>query len=360
MPRSPSRTTMFGALTRTFTRSTDAGCRHSAAIDAQLAVDHIAKRNTVHILVLGQAGGGKSALLRLLVPDGDVPDVTGESLPRDRGVDEDGGSAVSPVTLTPSDDYVPGQQDMEGKVKGKSGVLNRRTADSINEVLLEGPSTLRLLFVEVPSTLTRKVMHRLEDRASAVVYPLDLSSYADKVPAAPWAPLSPHPEPALPNQLQASLDVLESLVRNPRFRPNVVIVMLTKADRLAVKLQVTPFRDFFPAFEGEETVRGVGEFVLTQLSQLGSWSPGRKLCVCPAVLNLVEEDTARRAATRAGVLAFVTNMTLRANLMVVSCLGSGMPEEELEIADVVFDKVAKAAWEGVVLEGWVLKNRRLD
>ncbi|KAH7116661.1 hypothetical protein B0J13DRAFT_630294 [Dactylonectria estremocensis] len=241
---------MFGALTRTFTHNTDAGRRHSAAIDAQLAVDRQAARNIAHILVLGPAGGGKSALLRLLAPGGDVPDVTGESVPGDgRGVEEDGRSTVSSVTLTPSEGYVAGQQNAEEKQKGKDEVLNRRAADSFNEVLLEGSSALRLLLAEVPSTLSRKVMHQFEGSAPAIVYPLDLSSYADTAPAPPSASLSLHLAPAPPNQLQASLDLLESLLRNPLFLRMVVIVLLTKADRLAVKLQVTPFGHFFPAFQ---------------------------------------------------------------------------------------------------------------
>lgn len=345
---------MFGALTRTFTHTTDASRRrHSAAIDAQLAVDQQAKRNTARILVLGLAGGGKSALLRLLAPGEDVPSVSGESVHGDGGgVEEDCRSTISSVTLTPSEDCVTGQQDVEEKEKGKDSVLDRRAAEPINEVLLEGRSTLRLLFVEVPSTLDRKVMHQFEGSVSAIVYLLDISSYADTVPAVPSASPSPDLAPTPSNQLQASLDLLESLLQNPLFRPKVVIVLFTKADRLAEKLQVTPFGDFYPAFEGTETVRGVTEYVLTRVRQLDACSLGAKLCVCPAVLNLVEEDGTRRAATRAGVLAFVTEMTIAANIMVVSCFGSSLPKEEFAIADVVLDEVAKCAWEGVVLEGW--------
>lgn len=340
---------MFSALTRTFTHSTDAGRRHSAAIDAQLAIDHQAARNTVHVLVLGLAGGGKSALLRLLAPGGDAPDITQESVARDGGgVEEDGRSTVSSVTLTPSGDHVAGQQEAGEKAEGKDDVLNRRAAGSINEVMVEDPRGLRLLFAEVPSTLSRKVMHQFEHGASAVVrivYPLDLSSYADTDTA-----------PASPNQLQASLDFLESLLHNPLFYRMEVVVLFTKADRLAVKLPVTPFRHFFPMFEGDETVRGVAEYVLTLVKQLDIYNPGRKLCVCPAVLNLDEEDGASRAVMRAGVLLFVTEIILAANLVMVSCFGSP-PPEEVAIGDVVLDEVAKGAWDGVVLEGWELKNR---
>lgn len=349
---------MFSALTRTFTRSTDAGRRHSVAIDAQLAIDYQAARNTVHVLVLGLAGGGKSALLRLLAPGGDVPDITQEYVARDGGgVEEDDRSTVSSVTLTPSGDHVAGQQEAGEKAKGKDDVLNRRAAGSINEVMLEDPRGLHLLFAEVPSTLSRKVMHQFEHGASAVVrivYPLDLSSYADTAPAPALTPLSLHLAP--PNQLQASLDFLESLLNNPLFYRMEVIVLLTKADQLAVKLPVTPFGHFFPVFEGDETVRGVAEYVLTLVKQLDVYNPGRKLCVCPAVLNLAEEDGASRAAMRAGVLAFVTEIILAANLVMVSCFGSP-PPEEVAIGDVVLDEVAKGAWEGVVLEGWQLKNR---
>lgn len=358
---------MFGALTRMFTSSVDAGRRHSAAIDAQLALDDRAIQKIVHILVLGLTGGGKSALLRLLASGRDVPDVTEESVLGDGGgVEEDSCSRVSSVTLTPGEDYVVGQQEVEEKKRGKDDNLNYHTADSINEVLVEDSSTLRFLFTKVPSTLSRKAILQFEGRTPAIVYSLDLSSYADTASAAPLAPLSLHPAPTLPNQLQASLDHLQSLlhIRENSIIPEVVIVLLTKADQLAVKLQVTPFRDYFPSFEGDETVRNVGEYVLTQVRQLHIESYlGRlypclaRLCVYPALLNLAEEDSARRAAIRAGVLVFVIEITLHASRIryMSSCGDSHREQEDWAVTDIALNKVAKSAWEGVVLKGWELK-----
>lgn len=346
---------MLSAFTRIFTHkyNTSASHRHSAAIDAQLAIDRRAKRNIAHILVFGPAGSGKSALLRLLAPDENASNITKDSIPGDGGgVEGDYCSTLGSVTLTPSEDDISVQHDVEEKDEGKDDILNRRTTDPINEVLLEGPRTLRVLLTEVPSMLSRKVMHQFEGYPAAIVYPLDLSSYADRAPTTPSASSSPDPAPVPPNQLQASLDILDSLLCNPGFRPAVVIVLLTKADRLATKLQSTPFKNSFSSFEGDETVRGVAEHVLSRVRQLDARSLGRKLCVCPAVLNLAEEDSAKREAMRAGVFLFVTEMVIAASLVMVYCFGtSPLEEEELEVADFIVDKLAKGAWEGLVLKG---------
>lgn len=382
--RNFSHSTMFNSLTKIFTSGPSAGQLHSAAIDAQLAADSTNVRNTARILVLGPAGSGKSALLRLLGsgtvsapslyasaqqhPSRDVQDVVGNSVVGDGGGgDEDSYSTVSSVTLAASGDYEAGQQEAEESTKGDNGFSTRRAANPINEVMLPAYGGLYLHFAEAPGTLSRKVMHQFEfGTTNTIVYSIDLSSYADTTPDPRPASLPP-PQlaPAPTSQLQASLDTLKGLLNSMLIYQThpLVIVLFTNADRLATKLRATPFRYVFPAFEGEETVRGVAEYVLTLLKQLNVGDDAYKTrirWVYPAVLNLAEEDKAKRATTRAGLVAFLTDVVLMANLRVVSCFctsGSALQdfEDEKRVNKEVLEEVGRGAWDGTVLTGWELR-----
>lgn len=352
--------TMFNAITNIFGRgpgSRSSSLQRSAAIDAQIVTDRSALRSTLHVLVLGPAGGGKSSLLRLLAGAQSAPPPV-----QDVGDGEDFRSTVSSLTLTPSgDDEADGQQ-VEGEAKGDDNVPSRGVGSPINEIMVHDRNGLHLHISEVPSTISRKVMHQFyHGTKNAIVYPVDLSSYADAAPDMPPASLTscPATTPAPTCQLQASLDALGGHLRSElwyRTHP-LVIVLLTNPDRLAKKLQVTPFGGVFPEFNGEETVGGVAEYVLRLCKQMNvNDELGTRIHrVYPAVLNLAEEDEVKRAVTRAGVIAFVTEIMLIANLVIISCFGSSsIPDEKETISDAILEEVRQGAWDGTVLRGWEL------
>jgi hypothetical protein len=213
-------------------------------------------------------------------------------------------------------------------------------------------------------------MHQFEHGTCAIIYPIDLSSYADTIPepgTAETLKWDHHPAGAAPtntvpaNQLQASLDVLESLIRSRLlyWRGSAFItVMFTNADRLAAKLRLFPFKDVFPAFDSEETVQGVAEYVVNLLVYInvrnGDFASSIRY-VYPAVLNLAEEDDAKRAMTRAGIISFLTNTILSANLRTISCFGSSsIAEDKQEMSKVILEEVARGAPDGAILKQWDL------
>jgi hypothetical protein len=353
---------MFNAITDIFGRgpgpSKSSSLQRSAAIDAQIVADRSALRSTLHVLVLGPAGGGKSSLLRLLAGAQSAPPPV-----QDIGDGEDFRSTVSSLTLTPSgDDEADGQQ-VEREAKGDDNLPARGVGSPINEIMVQDRNgRLHLHISEVPSTISRKVMHQFHHGTkNAIVYPVDLSSYTDAAPDTPPASLTscPATTPAPTCQLQASLDALGGYLRSElwyRTYP-LVIVLLTNPDRLAEKLQVTPFGGVFPEFNGEETLGCVAEYVLRLCKQMNVNNElGTRIhCVYPAVLNLAEEDEVKRAVTRAGVLAFVTEIILIANLVIISCFGSSSISDDKEtISDAILEEVRQGAWDGTVLRGWEL------
>lgn len=113
-------------------------------------------------------------------------------------------------------------------------------------------------------------------------------------------------DPAV-NRMVDSLELFDTVVNNKLLRKTDVILFLNKIDLLKIKLEVSPFKSYIPAYEGPNDAKAVLKFLRSMFKRVNKTEPDARSI-------FVHNTHATDKKSMKAILAAVTDIIMKLNM----------------------------------------------